>query len=63
MGRKQCYIEWSLGNESFILKEKSMLMHSVQVKADQEFSNQQKVQIKEKTTEFEKNKEPELDEM
>merc|ERR1712113_768644 len=43
--------------------ENNATLSEASVKADQEFSNQQKVQIKEKTTEFEKNKEPELDEM
>lgn len=39
-------------------------MHQTQVKADQEFNNEpRKVRVTEKITEFEKNKEPELDEM
>jgi hypothetical protein len=40
-----------------------MLIYGIQVKADQEFSNEQKNRIRERISELEKNKEPELDEM
>jgi hypothetical protein len=43
--------------------EKNATLSEASVKADQEFSNEQKNRIRERISELEKNKEPELDEM